>query len=286
MRPLEWMDDPKFNGIYFRREYDQLRGAGGLWEIASKYYPQFGAKPNLSQLNYTFPSGARCRFKHMFTEADAEKHRGLQYSFIGIDEITQFSATQVQFILTCLRSEANMNSFCIGTLNPDPTSWCLDLIKWYLDDDGYPDPDKQGVIRYFIVLDGKFIFGDTEEYFQENYPDSVYINIPSTGERRYIPPKTFTFIQLTIFDNPILLELNPRYLSELQNLPDHERERQLYGNWYAMPQGANYWRREWIRGENGERVLSSLPNDVTLCARAYDKAGSEPSQTYRYRIAA
>ena len=155
----------------------------------------------------------------MWTEDDAEKHK-LQYSYIAFDEITQFSQSQVTFMLTCLRSEALMDSFAIGTCNPDPDNWVYEsLLKWYVDQDtGLPDPERQGVVRYFIILDGEFVFGDDEEYFKKNYPDSVYIDIPGQLEKEYIPPKTFTFIQLSVFDNPILLKHNPRYLSELKNL--------------------------------------------------------------------
>lgn len=85
MLPLKYIDDEYFNGIFFRRQYAELTGAGGLWQTAGEMYPQFGAKANISNLKYTFPSKADLRFSHMFTENDKESHRGLQYSFIGFD---------------------------------------------------------------------------------------------------------------------------------------------------------------------------------------------------------
>ena len=212
----------------------------------------------------------------MWTEDDAEKHRGLQYSYIAFDEITQFSQSQVTFMLTCLRSEALMDSFAIGTCNPDPDNWVYEsLLKWYVDQDtGLPDPERQGVVRYFIILDGEFVFGDDEEYFKKNYPDSVYIDIPGQLEKEYIPPKTFTFIQLSVFDNPILLKHNPRYLSELKNLPEHEMQRQLLGNWLARPEGANYWKRDWLH------KAETLPTEGNMC-RGWDKAATEVSEVNR-----
>jgi phage terminase large subunit-like protein len=166
-----------------------------------------------------------------------------------------------------------MNSYCVGTCNPDPDSWVLDLIEWYLDDDGNPIEERCGAIRYFIVLAGDFIFGDSEEYFQENYPDAVNVTKPN-GEVIYIPPKTFAFIHGTIFDNPALIELNPRYLSELQNLPEHEKAKQLWGNWYARAAGSNYFQREWLT------EVDSFPSKAKCC-RAWDKAGTEPSDLNR-----
>ena len=187
----------------------------------------------------------------------------------------QFSQDQVQFLLTCLRSEADMDSFCIGTCNPNPDSWVYPIIKWYLDEEGTPDPAKCGVIRYYIVLDGDFIFGDSEEYFKDKHPDAVNVHNPITKETLYIPPKTFTFIAGNIFDNPALIEANPRYLSELQNLPNHERLRQLWGNWLARAKGSNYFDRNWVK--NADRV----PEGSTG-VRSYDFAAREPSETYKH----
>lgn len=120
MLPLAHIKDPKFEGIFFRRSYPELTGSGGLWQKAGKMYPEFKASKNISNLKYIFPSGANVKFSHMQHEDDKESHRGLQYSFVGFDEIDQFSKEQVIFLLTCLRSEANMDSFCVGTCNPNP----------------------------------------------------------------------------------------------------------------------------------------------------------------------
>ena len=185
--------------------------------------------------------------------------------------------------MTCLRSEADMDSFMVGTLNPNPDSWCLPLVEWYLDETGKPREDRCGAIRWFIVHDGDFLFADSEEYFQENYPDAVWINNPVTGERTYVPPKRFTYIFFNVFDNPALLKLNPRYVSELQNLPEHERDSQLWGNWYSRAKTESLWQRQWIRGEDGERVKKR--KDVpfkTVKVRGVDKAHTLPSDTNKY----
>lgn len=275
MRPLPYITDPAFRGIFFRRQYGELTGEGGLWQKAEKMYPEFGGKSNTSNLRFKFPTGAGIRFSHMYHEKDKESHRGLQYSFIGLDEIDQFSKSQVQFLLTCLRSEADMDSFCIGTCNPNPDSWVLNIVEWYLDETGIPDPEKCGVVRYYIVLDGEFVFGDSEDFFKENYPDSVFVYNPLTGGKIYIPPKTFTFIAGNVFDNPALLQSNPRYLSELQNLEPHERDRQLWGSWYARAKGSNSFERNWLIN------CDKVPEDA-VCCRSYDMAYTQPSDINRY----
>lgn len=283
MVPLVYAADPFFRGIFFRRQYDELMGANGLWQKAEGMYPLFDATPGISAKTWKFPSGAKQQFSHMFYEQDKESHRGKGYSFIGFDEIDHFSKEQVTFLMTCLRSEASMDSFMIGTLNPNPDSWCLPLVEWYLDDSGKPRDDRCGAIRWFIVHDGDFVFGDSEEYFQENYPESLWIDIPGEDDKLYVPPKRFTYVFFNVFDNPALIKSNPRYVSELQNLPDHERESQLWGNWYSRPRSESLWQRQWVRGENGERVKKrkDVP-ESTVKVRGVDKAHSIPTDKNPY----
>lgn len=173
-----------------------------------------------------------------------------------------------------------MNSLCIGTMNPCKDSWVFELVKWYLDDLGFVDKEKNGRIRFYIVKDNDFIFADDEDWFKENMPEAVYIDNPSTGQVMYIPPKKFCFVQLTIFDNPVLLRLNPRYLSELQNLPPHERDSQLYGNWFAEAHTVKIFDRKWLRGVAGERVKPVIP-EGSRRVRAWDKSGTEYSPKVR-----
>jgi len=271
MLPLKDLHDGFSRFIYFRREYAEIMGSNGLWEKASKYFPYFDGKPHLSAAKWSFPSGASVRYSHMFQESDKERHKGLGYTGIFFDEIDHFSKDQVQYLLTCLRSEAKRSSYCVGTVNPDPDSWVLPLIEWYLDERGFPDEEKCGKIRHFVVKDGEFIFSDHEESFMETHPDIVNPFIPGRGNV-YIRPKRFTFINGNCFDNPINLAKNPTYLSELNSLPDHERDRQLWGNWYARPAGSNYFQRDWLV------PVDKIPFGTRKC-RAWDKASSEPSDT-------
>lgn len=275
--PLLWKDDPRFNGAFIRTEINQLMGSGGLYETASKYYPLFGAKTVKAPVPmYTFPNGAKIRYRQVDSVSTAEKFRGLQFSYMGIDEITQLPKEAVLFLLTCLRSEAIMNSICIGTCNPHKNNWVHDLVKWYLDDEGFVDKERNGAIRYYVVKDNEFVFAEEEEWFSENMPETVFVMNPVTGTEMYVPPKKFCFVQLTIFDNPILIKLNPRYLSELQNLPEHERASQLFGNWNSEADIVKYFDRKWVRGIDGERVKKSLPLGCRMVT-AWDKANTEYS---------
>lgn len=106
---------------------------------------------------------------------------------------------------------------------------------------------------------------------EELHPEVCWIYNPLTKEKVYAPPKTITFIGGTIFDNPALIETNPNYLSELNALPQVEKDRLLHGNWYARPEGSSHFQRKWLT------VIDRVPETAIYC-RAWDKAATEPSE--------
>lgn len=169
----------------------------------------------------------------------------------------------------------------MASTNPDPDSWVLDWVLWYLDEQGYPREDRCGKIRYFVVVEDKPVFADTEEELAEQYPDLCYVMNDKTGTMQYVPPMTFCFINGNIFDNPELIKANPKYLSNLKAQTKIQRARLLDGNWLVRPEGANVWDRSWLH----KKSLSELPSDFRQkfrFARAWDKAYNEPSDTNRY----
>jgi phage terminase large subunit-like protein len=287
MIPTMFCDDAYYRGIYFRNTYGEITGAGSLWDKAEGIYPLFDATSRQNPLHWRWPSGCQQYFTYMDAEGDKESHRGKGYSFVGFDEINKFSKTQITFMFTCLRSEAEVDATMIGTLNPDPDSWCLELVEWYLDEEGFPDLDKCGTIRYFIIDDNNdFIFADYPEWFEEQgdeYEKYLYVYDEVEDETTYTPPRSFTYIFFNIHDNPAGKKAEPRYLMNLNNLPDHERKTQLLGNWYAKPKAVSMWDRDWVRGENGSKVLSrsDIPGNC-ITVRGLDKAHTEPNNNNRY----
>ncbi len=268
MMDLLFAHDPKYRSIKFRRSYDEIMGANGLWEKGENQYTHFGAIPNKSDKSWTFPSGSKSLYRHMYHEGDEESHRGKGYSAVYFDEINQFTWDQAKMLMTCLRSEADMNSFMVGTLNPDNSSWCMKFVDYYLDKEtGFPDIEKCGEIRWYVVKDDEPVFGPDEQFFKDNHPETVNVTFPD-GSIRYVPPKRFTFYFFSIFDNEIGLKSNPQYLSELNNLPDHERSTQLYGNWYAKPKGESYFLESFLK------KADEVP-EGSICVRAWDKAYSD-----------
>lgn len=266
--PLKYVDCPKYNGITFRRTTQQLRGGGGMWDTAQNIYSALpkGARPKAIQNDLTmrFPTGAKHKFSHMENAKDFYQHQGLQYTLICFDELTHFTFEQFEYLMSRARSESKYPSRIVASCNPDPDSFVLDLIEWYLDADGYPDPDKDGAIRYFIRRGGEFIWRDTKEEFFDEF-----------GDGPDVLPVSFTFISGTIYDNPPVIKNNPEYLAMLEGLNDVDKARLLYGNWYARPTSSGFFKREWVKS------VDKVP-DGAKCVRSWDKAATEPSDVNKY----
>lgn len=271
MRMLRYLNDDKFNAIYFRRNSTQLKGQGGLWQEAQGMYRQFGCDFKQGEMLATFPSGASAKFSHLDHENDRFKHQGLQYSAVFWDELCHFTEEQFLYLCSRLRSGSDENSFTMASMNPDPDSWALKYIMPFLDEEGYFNNDMLGKLRYFVTVQGQPVFADTREELISKYPENCYVYDPIKKERVLVPPKSFTFVGATIFDNPILIEKNPNYLAELQSLPEIERARLLHGNWFAREQASSYFNRNWL-------VKRQEYPTYGKSARAWDLASMEPSE--------
>lgn len=272
LMPLALIDDPKTNCIMFRRTTPQLTGQGGLFDTARGIYNELDKKwkPRFREksLDAIFPNGSKVKWSHMEYVKDKLNHQGLQYTFVGFDEGCQFEWEQIDYLISRLRSESKYPSRMVISCNPDPDHKIKELIDWYLDDDGYPIPEKDGVIRWFIRRDGEFIWADDPQKLIDEYWDGVDI-------RKKPKPLSFSFISATIFDNPPMLENNPDYLAFLEGLPEIEKAQLLYGNWKVRPEGANYFQRSYLK------EVPCLPLGVTS-VRPYDKAGTERTSGNRY----
>lgn len=265
--PLLLVDDPNTKCVMFRRTIPQITGQGGIWDTAKGIYNQLPKlqRPKIreNKLDVTFPNGSTVKYQHMERESDKLNIQGLQFTMIGVDEATQFEWSQLEYMMSRLRSESRHFSRMIMSCNPDPDHELCKLIKWYLDDEGYPIPERDGVVRYFIREDGEFLWGDSREELGEKF------NIPPDKWEAKI--LSFTFVSAKIYDNPPMCVNNPSYVAFLEGLNPVDKAQLLHGCWYARPKGANYFERDWLK--NKDRI----PFQASAC-RAYDLAATERSQ--------
>ena len=64
---LKWVHLPKFRGVVFRRTTPQLKGVGGMWDVAMSMYGDIFDKLNISSKDskITFPNKAQIMMRHM-----------------------------------------------------------------------------------------------------------------------------------------------------------------------------------------------------------------------------
>src|SRR5690606_35640227 len=150
------------------------------------------------------------------------------------------------------------------TCNPDADHFLRKWVEPYLLEDGTPDRTKDCMVRYFSFKNGDFIWADTIEELVETH-----------GIERQ-DALSFTVISATVFDNPIVQKINPKYVSWLKGLKGVEKARLLDGNWYARDRGSSYFDRAWV-----EEIIDFSEDDVVQTVRAFDFAGTLKSELLR-----
>lgn len=161
------------------------------------------------------------------------------------------------YLLSRNRSSTGVRPYIRATCNPVSDGWVRELVAWWLDENGYPDESKCGVVRWFVRR------GEDTHWYDSKEEAEAY-----WGEEAM--PKSFTFINATVLDNE---KIDPGYKANLLALPRVEREALLYGSWNAKANAGSYFHRDWCE------VVQ--PRDVPTAKaemRAWDTASTEPSE--------
>ena len=256
LEPLRHINNPKFKAVIFRRTYPEITVEGGLWDEAGNLYPICDGVPVRKE--YRFKSGATIRFAHLQHEKDRFSWQGSQVPLFLFDELTHFTKKQFEYLVFSRgRSDCGITPYVRATCNPNPDSFVVELISWWLDDrSGYPIHSRSGMLRWFVKVNDQYIWGNTPEELLQKYPDLL--------------PKSFTFIAAKITDNQIGMKQNPGYLASLQALPLVDRERLLHGNWKIRESAGMFFRRGYFD------IVDVAPANAVQ-VRYWDRAASIPS---------
>lgn len=255
---LRWIEKSNFSAVIFRRTSTQVRNSGGLWDTSLTIYPLCGGYPRESRLEWQFSSGAKVSFANLEYDKDRFNWQGSQIPLIGFDELTHFSWSQFMYMFSRNRSVSGIPSYIRATTNPDPDSWVRHMISWWIDEEtGYAIPERSGIIRWFVVENDKIIWGSSKEELTKKDPERL--------------PKSFSFIASTVYDNRILLDRDPGYLSSLKALSRFEREQLLMGNWNVRPSAGMFFQRNYFQ------VIDVLPKNLTFC-RYWDRAATKKTE--------
>jgi len=88
-------------GLFLRRTYKELEGT---YDTLNQFLKPIDFYFNFGRQIYLHPSGASLKLGYMMREEDADNYQGHQYSWIGIDEIGNFSSFRgVDKLISTLR---------------------------------------------------------------------------------------------------------------------------------------------------------------------------------------
>lgn len=266
--PLKFITTVKdFGGVIFRRTTPQIRNQGGLWDTSFTLYSKIpNTKPKESVLEWSFANGNKIKFSHLEHEKNKYDWQGSQIPFIGFDELTHFSKDTFFYLLSRNRSVCGIKPYVRCTCNPEPESWVAELISWWIDQEtGFPIPERNCKIRYFLKNSESYIWGDS---YDEVYEKSKFF-LDELIEKSKLNPndfiKSIAFVSGSIYENKKLLEVNPEYLSNLMALDTEERNKLMYGNWKVIDNDFNLYKHAEFNGMFNN-VFNCKSNDKRIIA--------------------
>jgi len=222
---------------------------------------------NESLHRWTLSGNRMVEFEACQYEKDKANQRGRPRDYYAFDEATEFTRSQIMFIIAWLRStDKDQRCQVVMTFNPpsdESGSWIIEyFLPWlaYLFPQkfSYPNPAKPGELRWFATINGKEVECENGDKFEDN------------GEVIY--PLSRTFIPAKLDDNPSLRDTN--YRAILQSMREPFRSQLLHGDWTSAAAG-DPWQlipTAWIdaameRWEKPSGIMDSLGVDVARGGR-------------------
>lgn len=103
MAALQYVDQPGYSAILFRRTYADLSLPGALMDRAKAWLGGTDAHWNDTTKTWRFPSGATLTFAYLEHLDDRLRYQGAEFQFVGFDELTQFPEVAYRYLFSRLR---------------------------------------------------------------------------------------------------------------------------------------------------------------------------------------
>lgn len=211
---LRQVNIPYYKALILRKTFPELRE---LIEKSERYYQAAfpRARYNASSHTWRFPSGAKIIFGSLQHMQDRLKYQGQAFDFIGFDELTHFLFDEYNYLFSRNRPNGPGTKVYIrATTNPGGVGH-----GWVKERFITPAPPMTTVWEEVPV---QFPDGHTEKRLRSRI-----------------------FVPSTVFDNTVLLENDPDYLTRLASMPEAERRALLYGDWDSFTgQVFTEWRND------------------------------------------
>lgn len=238
MSALYNITDPNYRAIILRKTLDDLSDLADTSNMLFEDYGTYNRSKN--DMTWNFNAGGWLKFSYHDDDYASfhDRFQGKQYSYIGIDEITQMSYQKFKYLITTNRNAFHYRNHVFGTCNPDPDSWVARFIAWWIGDDGLPIRERDSVMRYcFMPSDyvEDVIWGDTKQEVYEKCEGIIMQHWKPQYERYGSPQdlfiKSVCFTEARLEENVMLMSSDPTYLANLVNQSEEQRARDLDGNW-------------------------------------------------------
>lgn len=288
VRFLQFINEPEYQGYVIRKTQASLKF--GAFKTAIRLFTAWEPRVKINRVDMTFrfPSGAVIIFKGLDGAASIEYFQGQEISGALVDEATHIKYSEIEWLMTRLRTNAKIKPTVWFTCNPDPDHFIAEWVDYYLypkktyikdeitgrsvDVGGRVDPEKNGRIRWYYLIEGIWHWDDDRDTLIEKCKGLIY----DPNQK----PMSFCFIGATCDDNPVLMAEQPDYKNRLLNKGRIEAERLAYGNWYIREEGAGFWKNEWCRKIKAFPAVGDdeLPPDdvIDKRVRCWDLAWTEP----------
>lgn len=252
---------PGNRGAMFRRVFPALERT--LIPRSKAFYPKFGGVYNAVSHTWRFPNGSVMEMASLQYSDTVLDHQGAEYGFIGFEEITEFLASQIDYMIGRLRAPGpGIRPHMASTANPGGKGHVWVKRRWVK-----PRPD---------------------DYPGSKPPLPYEVWTPSPTPENP-EPNSRVFVPATLADNPILERRDPGYRSRLRALAGSNKallKAMEHGDWDAIDavEGA-LWKqsdldggrvtKEWFR-------LNVIPQAKVLAVDPSD--GNEDGKGDEYGV--
>lgn len=197
------LNNPRYKAIIFRRTYPKLT------ELIDRSHFLFSSVAEWSGelKRWTFPSGATIQFAHLQHERDKYNYQGQEYHYIGFDQLEEFTESQYLFIIGQNRTATSeIKCYIRATANPGNVG------HYWVKSRFVDKLDKDGKIKYFCRVNDE--------------------DVECSKDDEGAMSRAYVFA--TVYDNAILTENDPLYVSRLMALPLQLKKALLFGDWEAF----------------------------------------------------
>lgn len=284
IEPLRHIHVDGFTFVAFRRQMPEHTQPGGMWAESEKWYPSLGGVPRTHAHEWDFPEGALGKFAGLEYLKDLENWKGAQICCLLFDQLESFVEKQFFVMLSRNRSTCGVRPYCRASCNPDPDSFLVVFLAWWIDAEGWAIPDRSGVIRWFIRVDDALVWATEtcpvdhyDRYAEHEAAAKAELETQFSGHGD--DALSVTFVLARLQDNTIGNALDPDYIRKVRALPRVEQTRLLGGdrggNWKVRATAGEIFDRAWFKTR-----LEAVPTDLTAVVLYVDKAGTQGGGKY------